>query len=1087
MNTTTMGKEASLDGLEFDGDTVLCRVCGDKASGFHYGVHACEGCKGFFRRSIQQKIQYRPCLKNQQCNIMRVNRNRCQYCRLKKCIAVGMSRDAVRFGRVPKKEKARIIEQMHRVNCQTQANQLHTLLQNPEDLIQAVIMAHRQSNTLPPQQVQCMREAAKCNNDFLNVPAQMACPLNAQLARDPNDNSSEWEDFYDFYTPAIISVVNFAKSVPGFGLLNQDDQVTLLKAATFEVLLVRNACLFDVENGTMMFTCGKLFQRPPSDSTNSAGFLLDSMFDFAERFNTLNLAEEEIALFSAIVLLSPDRPGLRNVEQIEKLQNKLTESLQTVINTNHKEDTTLFAKLLMKTTDLRTLNTLHSEKSIGQTDSDDNKMDTNKTISNSRSEGSSPSEHSGVTGYDSGCGSYDGNSVTSMRFPNDSQSHQVVLKTPYGTFYKEENAGFYGLVSDQPRRRCHTLDRETVTRPRLHTIEEGNRRRNTLDRDYLNKMMNKLSDKLEKRAAIRGDSMPPSICNSAASSPIPEEFHASLNRTHHDFIPISMTDSTSACSSRASPVFSRDSLLPFGSSSPGSPYPRSRSGSMGQDDFGPMRQRCYSFHMNSEGRASRVPRNLSANMYSDERISPDDLQYRLNPEMRRGSVGAYVRKKSPLADRSSDYLPRFSDNLFMSPEHLQRDKLQRAGCADNSYENSPLLRIPVPIAPGGSPWQHCSPSTHLKSSFKPISPREDNNHGSQEKQNNAVADQTIEQPTSPMAVDQEENKDEGKIPIFHKKFDKLRKHHIPNNCHEEETSRSTTPDNSSDVVNTKSIDNTVNEPKKTEKAKKSTIEAHPQLFAHLNSPVQPNQFNPFGGHQQLVSTNNVGREQLLLNVPRVMKSSIQKSPFVDNTVPKQDMHMEEHKDFHSDSADKDVHQSTMLHLKDKLLRKFDSMENLSKIGQSQMAKENATNHGVVKNGQPSNLLGENQSNPLQIGPMPRYTGPQMMGPVAQNAQGMYPQMYPGGMPMHPAFIGAAYNSIQAMNLLPAYNQHLAGMQQLAQICVGNGQAQQHTRIDSEGQPLNLSRPPVTMATSTNAPPITLEQILNQKIKEEISS
>lgn len=49
--------------------------------------------QGFFRRSIQQKIQCRPCTKNQQCSILRINRNRCQYCRLKKCIAVGMSRD----------------------------------------------------------------------------------------------------------------------------------------------------------------------------------------------------------------------------------------------------------------------------------------------------------------------------------------------------------------------------------------------------------------------------------------------------------------------------------------------------------------------------------------------------------------------------------------------------------------------------------------------------------------------------------------------------------------------------------------------------------------------------------------------------------------------------------------------------------------------------------------------------------------------------------------------------------------------------------------------------------------------------------
>ncbi|KAM7005869.1 nuclear receptor subfamily 1 group D member 1-like [Tautogolabrus adspersus] len=94
------------------GMVLLCKVCGDIASGFHYGVHACEGCKGFFRRSIQQNIHYKMCVKNEKCIIMRMNRNRCQHCRFKKCLSVGMSRDAVRFGRIPKREKQRLLDEM---------------------------------------------------------------------------------------------------------------------------------------------------------------------------------------------------------------------------------------------------------------------------------------------------------------------------------------------------------------------------------------------------------------------------------------------------------------------------------------------------------------------------------------------------------------------------------------------------------------------------------------------------------------------------------------------------------------------------------------------------------------------------------------------------------------------------------------------------------------------------------------------------------------------------------------------------------------------------------------------------------------
>ena len=78
----------------------LCAICGDKGSGFHYSVYSCEGCKGFFKRTVQKDLQYK-CREFQNCIINKETRNQCQYCRFQRCLLVGMKREAVREDRTP--------------------------------------------------------------------------------------------------------------------------------------------------------------------------------------------------------------------------------------------------------------------------------------------------------------------------------------------------------------------------------------------------------------------------------------------------------------------------------------------------------------------------------------------------------------------------------------------------------------------------------------------------------------------------------------------------------------------------------------------------------------------------------------------------------------------------------------------------------------------------------------------------------------------------------------------------------------------------------------------------------------------------
>lgn len=79
-----------------EGIEELCPVCGDKVSGYHYGLLTCESCKGFFKRTVQNKKVY-TCVAERSCHIDKTQRKRCPFCRFQKCLEVGMKLEGKSF------------------------------------------------------------------------------------------------------------------------------------------------------------------------------------------------------------------------------------------------------------------------------------------------------------------------------------------------------------------------------------------------------------------------------------------------------------------------------------------------------------------------------------------------------------------------------------------------------------------------------------------------------------------------------------------------------------------------------------------------------------------------------------------------------------------------------------------------------------------------------------------------------------------------------------------------------------------------------------------------------------------------------
>lgn len=304
----------------------LCAVCGDNAACQHYGVRTCEGCKGFFKRTVQKNAKY-VCLANKNCPVDKRRRNRCQFCRFQKCLVVGMVREVVRTdnlkgrrGRLPSKPKS---------------PQEPSPPSPPVSLISALVRAHVDSN---PSMSALDYSRFQSSPDF-----QMS-----------GDNTQHIQQFYDLLTGSMEIIRGWAEKIPGFSELPKQDQDLLFESAFLELFVLRLAYRSNPVEGKLIFCNGVVLHR--LQCVRGFGEWVDAIAEFSSNLQSMNI---DISAFSCIAALAmvTERHGLKEPKRVEDLQNKIVNCLkdQVTFNGGGLNRPNYLSKLLGKLPELRTL------------------------------------------------------------------------------------------------------------------------------------------------------------------------------------------------------------------------------------------------------------------------------------------------------------------------------------------------------------------------------------------------------------------------------------------------------------------------------------------------------------------------------------------------------------------------------------------------------------------------------------------------------------------------------------------------------------------------------------------------------------
>uniref|UniRef100_A0AAZ3RTN9 Uncharacterized protein n=1 Tax=Oncorhynchus tshawytscha TaxID=74940 RepID=A0AAZ3RTN9_ONCTS len=243
----------------------VCSICADRATGKHYGASSCDGCKGFFRRSVRKNHAY-TCRFSRQCVVDKDKRNQCRYCRLRKCFRAGMRKEAV---------------------------------QNERDRISS---RRGEGQGLGTLSISVLLQAEASMHQFPALTSPMSCEFNTKKIALVGDVCESMKQ-------QLLLLVQWAKRIPEFCSLPVDDRVSLLRAHSAEHLILGVARRSLPYNDIILL--GNYFVIPVSgpevEVSRVAARILEEL---VKPLRELDITDSEFACLKTIVFFSPGQSVL---------------------------------------------------------------------------------------------------------------------------------------------------------------------------------------------------------------------------------------------------------------------------------------------------------------------------------------------------------------------------------------------------------------------------------------------------------------------------------------------------------------------------------------------------------------------------------------------------------------------------------------------------------------------------------------------------------------------------------------------------------------------------------------------------------